>query len=83
MRGLNVQDDIDDMLDGSGIAGASRGDIEGGGVGGLGVGTLLQDFREAYLEAHGGSSADRDKHATKFDDRLLEIARTALPADAA
>jgi hypothetical protein len=31
-----------DILDGSAVAGASRGNIEGGGLGGAGIGTLLQ-----------------------------------------
>ncbi len=31
-----------DILDGSAVAGASRGNIEGGGLGGAGVGTILQ-----------------------------------------
>jgi len=42
---------LEGTVDGAGISGASHGNIEGGGVGGAGVGTLLSDLREAYLEA--------------------------------
>lgn len=42
---------LERTADGAGISGASHGNIEGGGVGGEGVGTLLSDLREAYLEA--------------------------------
>jgi hypothetical protein len=42
---------LEGTADGAGISGASHGNIEGGGVGGAGVGTLLSDLREAYLEA--------------------------------
>ena len=43
---------LEGTADGAGITGASRGNIEGGGVGGAGVGTLLFDLREAYLEVN-------------------------------
>lgn len=41
---------LEGTADGAGITGASHGNIEGGGIGGAGVGTLLFDLREAYLE---------------------------------
>eukprot|EP00884_Botryococcus_braunii_P013836 jgi/Botrbrau1/22453/Bobra.0091s0055.1 len=70
-----------DILDGSHVGGASRGNIEGGGLGGAGVGTLLQDLREAYLEADGIGLALRDARAAAFDRRLQEVAqRACLPA---
>ena len=34
--------DAEDIFDGSHVAGASRGRIEGGGVAGPGIGTILQ-----------------------------------------
>ena len=34
--------DVELLLDGAHLPGASRGNIEGGGVGGLGQGTILQ-----------------------------------------
>jgi len=60
------------------IAGASGGNIEGGGVSGLGRGTILQDMREAYLESTFG--ATRDAQASKFDEQLLSL--LAMPAAA-
>ena len=36
------EQDAEDLFDGSGVAGASHGRIEGSGVGGLGIGTILQ-----------------------------------------
>ena len=68
------------MLDGSNILGASRGSIVGGGVGGAGIGTLLQDLREAYLQDHGGLSGvdSRDQCAKEFDHRLEHLAARSL-----
>ena len=61
------------------MAGASKGDIQGGGIGGLGVGTLLQDLREAYLHDYDGLGADkRDKIAKQFDSQLQNLALKAL-----
>ncbi|KAK9821294.1 hypothetical protein WJX81_002004 [Elliptochloris bilobata] len=51
----------------NGITGASHGNIEGGGIGGAGVGTLLFDLREAYLEDRGGAGEMRDTCAAHFD----------------
>jgi hypothetical protein len=34
--------DAEDLFDGSGVAGASHGRIEGSGATGLGIGTILQ-----------------------------------------
>ncbi|KAK9830010.1 hypothetical protein WJX72_009170 [[Myrmecia] bisecta] len=67
-----------ELLDGSRVLGASRGNITGGGLGGLGIGTVLQDLRETYLEAYGGTGVQRDACAARFDRRLLAISRTAL-----
>ena len=39
--------DSEELLDGSHVVGASRGNIEGSGVGGAGIGTLLQVSRLA------------------------------------
>ncbi len=58
------------------VQGASRGNIEGGGVGGLGMGSLLQDLREKYLEMtvdQGGTGAGRDMVARMLDLRLLRL----------
>ena len=71
-----------DLLDGSFVAGASKGDIQGGGIGGLGVGTLLQDLREAYLHDYDGLGADkRDKIAKQYDSQLQDLALKALQLD--
>lgn len=62
------------------MAGASKGEITGSGIGGLGAGTLLQDLREAYLEDFGGIGDERDRCAEDFDaklDRLAAIARAS------
>ena len=64
-----------DLLDGSFVLGASKGDIVGGGLGGVGVGTLLQDLREAYLQDFSGvSGQERDKSASYFDAQLNTFA---------
>jgi hypothetical protein len=63
-----------DILDGSNIGGASHGKIEGSGVGGLGIGTLLQDLRETFLEMFGGTGKHRDRAAKLFDAQLRDIA---------
>ena len=68
-----LQDTID-ILDGSSIGGASHGKIEGSGVGGLGIGTLLQDLRETFLEMFGGTGRHRDQAAKLFDAQLRDIA---------
>jgi hypothetical protein len=68
-----AQDTID-ILDGSSIGGASHGKIEGSGVGGLGIGTLLQDLRETFLEMFGGTGKHRDRAAKFFDAQLRDIA---------
>eukprot|EP00803_Ostreobium_quekettii_P005245 evm.model.scf_13EXC.1 EVM.evm.TU.scf_13EXC.1 scf_13EXC:58203-61583(+) len=65
--------DVDRLLDGSGVPGASRGCVEGGGLGGLGMGTLLQDLREKYLEISGAEGSNRDEVAGRFDTRLLDF----------
>lgn len=70
--------DGSDIFDGSNVAGASLGNIVGSGVGGEGIGTIIQDLREAYLEDFGGSGHSRDLCATSFDERLLEIAQRVL-----
>ncbi|DBA84084.1 hypothetical protein WJX77_009279 [Trebouxia sp. C0004] len=66
--------DAIDILDGSSIGGASHGKIEGSGVGGLGIGTLLQDLRETFLEMFGGTGKHRDRAAKLFDAQLRDIA---------
>ena len=43
-------------------------------MGGLGIGTLLQDLREQYLELFGGSGKHRDAVAKQFDAQLNDIA---------
>ena len=63
-----------DLLDGSNIPGASKGNIEGGGATGLGLGTVLQDLRETYLEMFGGTGKERDQAAKLFDAQLRAIA---------
>jgi len=68
-----LQDTID-ILDGSSVGGASHGKIEGSGVGGLGIGTLLQDLRETFLEMFGGTGKHRDRAAKLFDAQLRDIA---------
>lgn len=77
--------EIDDLLqfattaDTAAVAGASGGNIEGGGVGGLGAGTLLQDLREAYLEhVPVAGVKGRDEKASLFDQRLAQIAAQTL-----
>eukprot|EP00891_Asterochloris_glomerata_P001536 jgi/Astpho2/1536/Aster-x1014 len=72
-----------DLLDGSNIAGASRGKIEGSGATGLGIGSLLQDLREAYLERFGGTGQGRDAVARHFDARLQALAARAQAAESA
>lgn len=64
------------LLDGQGVLGASKGNIVGSGLGGAGVGTLLQDLREAYLQDYGGSEyqGQRDARAKQFDQRLEILA---------
>ena len=71
-----VQDTLD-ILDGSKVSGASHGNIEGSGVGGLGIGTLLQDLREQFLEMFGGTGKNRDRAAKVFDAQLRDIAASA------
>lgn len=56
------------------MGGASHGNIEGSGVGGLGIGTLLQDLREQYLELFGGTGKHRDATAKQFDAQLRDMA---------
>lgn len=63
-----------DLLDGSSIPGASKGNIEGGGATGLGLGTVLQDLRETYLEMFGGTGKARDQAAKVFDAQLSAVA---------
>ena len=74
-----------DLLDGSSILGASKGSIVGGGIGGAGIGTILQDLREAYLQDFGGSEGLklRDKRAKEFDQRLEILAARSLQEDSA
>ena len=74
-----------DLLDGSAILGASKGDIVGGGVGGAGVGTILQDLREAYLQDFSESQwgDQRDKVAKEFDRRLSMLAVRSVQNDIA
>ena len=72
-----------DLLDGSNIAGASRGKIEGSGATGVGIGSLLQDLREAYLERFGGTGQGRDAVARHFDVRLQALAARAQAAESA
>ena len=65
-----------DLLDGSHVEGASKGNIEGSGVAGQGQGTVLQDLREKYLEqkaALQGDTWNRDLYAADFDTRLGEL----------
>ena len=71
------------LLDGSNITGASRGKIEGSGATGLGMGSLLQDLREAYLERFGGTGQGRDAVARHFDVRLQALAARAQAAESA
>ena len=42
--------DSEELLDGSHVVGASRGNIEGSGVGGVGIGTLLQVGAESAVD---------------------------------
>ncbi|CAL5223847.1 g6430 [Coccomyxa viridis] len=70
--------DGEDIFDGSHIAGPSRGRIEGSGIGGAGIGTILQDLREAYLEDFGGLGEERDQTGDWFDARLQELATCAF-----
>lgn len=63
-----------DLLDGSNVPGASKGNIEGGGASGLGLGTVLQDLRETYLALFGGAGKERDQAARVFDAQLTAIA---------
>ncbi|KAL0047428.1 hypothetical protein WJX82_003178 [Trebouxia sp. C0006] len=70
--------DTIDILDGSSIGGASHGKIEGSGVGGLGIGTLLQDLRETFLEMFGGTGKHRDRAAKMFDAQLRDIAKAGI-----
>ena len=72
------------MYDGSLVLGASKGAIEGSGIGGLGVGTLLQDLREAYLHNYGGlEENERDTSAKWFDTQLEAMATKAQQLDSA
>lgn len=83
IQSVSPQDwsEIDDLLqfastaDAAAVAGASGGNIEGGGISGIGAGTLLQDLREAYLE-HVVVAGDlgRDEKAALFDQHLKQIA---------
>ncbi len=43
-----------------------------------GVGTLLQDMREDYLEAYGGEGEARDRCAAQFDEQLASMASEAF-----
>lgn len=61
-------------MDGSNIVGPSKGNIEGSGASGLGLGTVLQDLRETYLELFGGTGKQRDQFARLFDAQLGAIA---------
>ncbi|CAK0738830.1 hypothetical protein CVIRNUC_001099 [Coccomyxa viridis] len=70
--------DGEDLFDGSHVAGPSRGRIEGSGLGGAGIGTILQDLREAYLEDFGGLGEERDTTGDWFDARLQELATCAF-----
>ncbi|BDA48677.1 Ankyrin repeat and BTB/POZ domain-containing protein 1 [Coccomyxa sp. Obi] len=73
--------DAEDIFDGSHVLGASRGDIVGSGIGGLGIGTILQDLREAFLEDYGGIGEERDRSGDWFDARLQEVATCAFERD--
>ncbi len=73
--------DVEDIFDGSHVLGASRGDIVGSGIGGLGIGTILQDLREAFLEDFGGAGEERDRSGDLFDARLQEVATCAFERD--
>lgn len=59
----------------------------GGGIGGAGVGTILQDLREAYLHdqdyAESVWGSQRDKLAKEFDQRLATLAARSLQEDLA
>ena len=46
-----------------------------------GLGTLLQDMREDYLESFGGVGEARDRCATGFDERLASLAAEAFAED--
>lgn len=70
-----------DLLDGSNVPGASKGNIEGGGASGLGLGTVLQDLRETYLELFGGTGKERDQAAKVFDVQLRAVAVGHCPKD--
>lgn len=47
-----------------------------------GLGTLLQDMREDYLEAFGGIGEARDRCAASFDERLASLAAEAFAEEA-
>ncbi len=49
----------------------------GGGVGGVGRGSVWQDLREAYLHLEGKMGASRDAQAAQFDQQLLRMKATA------
>jgi hypothetical protein len=49
--------DSEELLDGSHVVGASRGNIEGSGVGGAGIGTLLQVTQPIELSLWGCSQS--------------------------
>ncbi len=76
-----IVQDAEDIFDGSHVPGASRGDIVGSGIGGLGIGTILQDLREAFLEDYGGIGEERDRTGDWFDARLQEVAPCAFERD--
>lgn len=78
---MGCKQDAEDIFDGSHVLGASRGDIVGSGIGGLGVGTILQDLHEAFLEDYGGVGEKRDHIGDWFDARLQEIATCAFECD--
>lgn len=71
-----MEDFKEDVLE---IEGRSAGNIEGGNIGGVGRGTILQDLRDAYLEGKAG--ATRDANAVQFDEQVLRIKATVAADD--
>lgn len=47
-----------------------------------GLGTLLQDLREDFLETFGGIGEARDRCAADFDERLASLAAEAFAEEA-
>ncbi len=81
--------DSEELLDGSHVVGASRGNIEGSGVGGVGIGTLLQvgpivlTFGIAlYLATHRGPLVEHRLDATQMTPNMTNAGSAGdVPGD--